>query len=207
MEKPMVLNSCILAGFFLLFAADLLRVKRSLGTAQVLDGLGYTAIVLALLHLAFVPGPSWPLAAGGSELRPRLMGSAAVLVLGIAAIISALLLLWSVFIEIEWIRKKRRFGPEIIIDSGTYGLCRHPGFWWLSFLVLFLGILGGFKRYFLSMILLVGLDFLLVFIQDRYVFPKVFKGYKEYQKKVPFLIPRRGGRLPWKTGEDGKGRN
>jgi hypothetical protein len=31
----------------------------------------------------------------------------------------------------------------------------------------------------------------LVVVQDRYFFPKMFKGYDEYQKETPMLVPNR----------------
>jgi protein-S-isoprenylcysteine O-methyltransferase Ste14 len=120
---------------------------------------------------------------------PAAIGIPAVL-LGTGALFSALLLLWSVFFEFIWIRKKRGIAAGATVDSGTYSLCRHPGFWWLAFLAVFLGILRGIERYYITIILMIALDFLLVFIQDRYVFPRVFPDYLEYRKKVPFLVPR-----------------
>jgi len=190
----MVLYSCIVIGFLLLFAADFLQVGGSGAAARALDRLGYAFVFLAILHLAFAARPSWPFGNGEADLVFRGPVGIPAVLLWIGAILSALLLVWSVFLEFIWIRKKRGLGPDATVDSGTYGMCRHPGFWWLSFLVICIGVLRNLKSNFIPVILLVGLDFLLVLLQDQYVFPRVFPGYKQYREKVPFLIPRRGGR-------------
>ena len=97
-------------------------------------------------------------------------------------------------LEFIWVRWKRKLAPAVTVDSGTYGLCRHPGFWWLSFLVIFLNLLRGVRLYSIAMILMIALDLVLVFVQDRYIFPRVLPGYEEYRKRVPFLIPWKGER-------------
>jgi protein-S-isoprenylcysteine O-methyltransferase Ste14 len=194
MKNAMVLNSCILMGFLLLFAADFLRVRRSFRAATALDRIGYTFVFLAILHFAFAARASWPFGNREADLGIQGVTGIPAVLLWTGAASSALLLLWSVFFEFLWIRKKRGLGPDATVDAGTYGICRHPGFWWLSFLVVFIGILRDLKSHLVPVILLIGLDFLLVLLQDQYVFPRVFPGYKQYREKVPFLIPRKGGR-------------
>ena len=34
-------------------------------------------------------------------------------------------------------------------------------------------------------------NFLYVYLQDRYIFPRYIRGYDDYKRSVPFLIPTR----------------
>jgi len=187
----MILNSFILTGFLLLMIADLLWVKGSSATAAIRLA-GYIAIGIACGLFSLAPNPSWPLpvpeelAETMSGWRP---GTVFSLLLIIIAAISSCLLFWSVFLEIGIIRKKRGLKSSDIVVSGTYSLCRHPGFWWFAFLILSVGLLRGLSAYPIPIFLMIILDFLLILVQDRYTFPKVFHGYDDYKKSVPFLIP------------------
>jgi len=199
MMSAMILNSLILTGFLLLMVADLLWVKGA-GIASAVRATGYGIIGCAFGLFALAPNPSWPFPMP-AELAERLSGWRPGPSLDpffmVAAAISGSLLFWSVFLEIGIIRKKLRLGPSDIVRTGTYALCRHPGFWWLVFLVLAIGGLKGFTAYFVPIFMMISLDLLLILLQDRYTFPKVFPGYDDYKMSVPFLIPRkRTGQLP-----------
>ena len=199
MAGAMILNSLIPIGFSLLMIADLLWTKGR-GSAPAVRKTGYAILGCALGLLALAPDPSWPFPA--REALPGWMpggrpnpGLAVVFVALAAA--SGALLLWSVFLEIGIARKRLGLGPSDLVTSGTYRLCRHPGFWWLTILVLTLGALKGLKAYFAPVFMMVFLDFLLVLLQDRYTFPKIFPAYDDYKKSVPFLIPgKKSERLP-----------
>ena len=147
---------------------------------------------MAIALFALAPNPWWPLrmpasaaaSPSGKSPEPLLF---AFLLLIIAA--SCAMLFWSVFFEIRIAKRKLGLGPADIVSSGTYRWCRHPGFWWFAILVVALGILRGFSGNFMTILLLIAFDLLLIFIQDRYTFPKVFCGYDAYKKSVPFLFP------------------
>lgn len=199
MMSAMILNSFILTGFLLLMVADLLWVK-GVGIASAVRVTGYSIIGCAFGLFALAPNPSWPLPmpTGFTEKmsgwRP---GPSLGVILMVAAAISGFLLFWSVFLEIRITKKKLRLGPSDIVRTGTYALCRHPGFWWLAFLALAIGGLKGFTVYFFPIFMMISFDLLLILLQDRYTFPKVFQGYDDYKKSVPFLIPRkRTGQFP-----------
>jgi len=49
----------------------------------------------------------------------------------------------------------------------------------------------GFGGFLFSALLFVFLDFLLILLQDVYLFPKIFEDYDDYRKSVPFLFPRK----------------
>jgi len=188
----MVENSLSAAGFLLLLLADFLWTRGKKG-AKELRNAGYLLVGAAIILFALAPDPWWPLGAPADSAsfqpgpRPSPLG-AALLILVMAA--SCILLFWSVFLEIGIAKRKLGLGPESVVSSGTYRWCRHPGFWWFAILMVAIGAMRGFSGYYLTILLLIALDLLLIFIQDRYTFPKVFRGYEEYKKSVPFLIPR-----------------
>ncbi|MDP2791226.1 MAG: hypothetical protein Q8O15_05650 [Rectinemataceae bacterium] len=173
----MIQNSLAALGFSLLLYSDFLWVKGRKG-APALRRAGYLLVFGGIGLWAF----STPSAVDLGSLP-------GIAFIAVAAASSALLL-WSVFFEIGIERKKRGLGAADVIQSGSYDLCRHPGFWWFAFLISDLGLLKGFFDHFLTVLIMIGLDLLLIIVQDSYTFPKVFKGYNDYKKRVPFLIPR-----------------
>lgn len=188
----MVLNSCALIGFYLLIHADISPHSRASKAKAWIRGAGYALVSLALGLLVFAPHPSWPLApasaAKGSSDLP--LAEALRIALVVLALVSAILLVWSVFLEISYHRRRLGLDVEATVREGSYSLCRHPGFWWFSFLAVSVGFLRGMDLYFFTVSLMIGLDLLLIVIQDKYAFPRLFSGYDAYRKEVPFLLPR-----------------
>ena len=74
-----------------------------------------------------------------------------------------------------------------VYTGGVYALCRHPGVWWLFFMLVCLWLSLGFK--FQSVVLYTILNILLVTLEDRLVFPQVLTGYETYKSQTPFLFP------------------
>ncbi|MGB4585921.1 MAG: hypothetical protein WBH66_02600 [Rectinemataceae bacterium] len=177
MKFTMIQNSLATLGFILLFFSDFLWVKGK-KPAVALRQSGYVAIFCGIGVWAFSPPSA---SAPDSLLSVALIAAAAA---------SSALLFWSVFIEIGAERKKHGLRPADVVNSGSYGLCRHPGFWWFAILILTLGILKGFSANFPTILFMTALDLLLILFQDSYTFPKVFRGYDDYRKSVPFLFPR-----------------
>lgn len=77
-----------------------------------------------------------------------------------------------------------------VIDQGVYGLCRHPGFWMLTLIYLFLWLFFNSQAMKAGFILYTVCNFIYILIQDKYIFPQYITGYDEYKKSVPFLIPK-----------------
>lgn len=188
----MVLNSCALLGFYLLIHADIFSRPRPHIVNTWLRRIGYILIVAALGLLVFAPHPSWPILPKETGYQSaQVVGAEAWrIALTVIALVSALLLIWSVFFEISYHRRRLGIDLRGTVKSGSYGLCRHPGFWWLSFFSLSVAILRGLDLYIFSISLMIGLDLLLIVIQDKYVFPRLFTGYDAYRKEIPFLVPR-----------------
>jgi protein-S-isoprenylcysteine O-methyltransferase Ste14 len=107
---------------------------------------------------------------------------------GIFSVTFLILLIYSVFIEVG----KKTYGVETefkLVTTGTYALSRHPGVLWF-FLLYICGYLL-FQNTFVLYAGLVwtGVNVLYVFIQERFIFYKIFEGYDYYQKSTPMIIP------------------
>ena len=106
----------------------------------------------------------------------------------IFAILSLLLLIYSVFIEV--VKKTYQYeNNNELITTGTYALSRHPGVLWFLFLYLFGSIY--FQN---SLILYAGLiwtvmNILYVFVQERFIFTKLFDNYHRYIETTPMIFP------------------
>ena len=179
-----------ISGFLLLFLADALDVltldrggdKRMRKITASLRIVGYSAVSIPLVWVVLNLGPqrlwfSWPWLAR--------------VALWMFAAFSLGMLLWTVFFEIETIRKKKGIPEDALVSEGSYSRCRHPGFWWFVALALCLGALEPSNDNVLMLLVMILLDLILVWVQDIIFFPKLFVGYDGYKKAVPFLIPRR----------------
>lgn len=218
-----------MAGFSLLILSELLEV-RGRKASKAIRGLGYALVAAALALLAYPAAvaliQAGPLAAEAAESgvsaaagtlgqpaasaravvffteRPVLFYLFLSLALG-----SALMLLWTVFFELALGKKNRKAKEKDTVSWGSYGICRHPGFWWLALYVLSLGVIRGFVSTIFSSLLVLFFNFLLIAVQDRYSFPRLFNGYEAYRKTVPFLIPKffiNGLRRRLKKGSGGR---
>jgi len=76
-----------------------------------------------------------------------------------------------------------------VADRGWYRVCRHPGFWALALVYLFLWLLFDTTLLFYTFIVYTICNLLYVIVQDVYIFPRYIRGYHEYKETVPFLIP------------------
>ena len=81
--------------------------------------------------------------------------------------------------------------------GGVYALCRHPGVLWFAGLYVCLWAAFGLPLW--EAASLSGWNVLLVWFEDRCVFPAVLEGYDAYQQTTPFLLPnRRSIRACWR---------
>ena len=74
-----------------------------------------------------------------------------------------------------------------VYTGGMYALCRHPGILWFCLLYGCLIPGAGFPP---SLALLYCLlNILLGWVEDKWIFPRLFSDYGEYRLLAPFLIP------------------
>ncbi|MDC7244624.1 MAG: hypothetical protein PQJ47_01760 [Sphaerochaetaceae bacterium] len=99
-----------------------------------------------------------------------------------------LLLVYSVFLELLLFSDKN----TKLFTKGTYSISRHPGFIWYTMINILIGI------YFQDIniaVVCAGLtldNLILITVEDRCLFPRLFGGYEEYKKTTPFILSLRG---------------
>lgn len=168
------------SGFFLLAVSDFIQTKSKTAVSRLLSYAGYGIIVAAVLRIAFFSGIT--------------ESSSQVITGWLLTMAFGTLLIYSVFFEIPLLKLKNYSSESSTVMRGTYGYCRHPGFWWLFFLLASLALIHVNIQAMLISAGIVFLNFCLVFIEDRFFFPIIFPEYGEYKQKVPFLIPILGRR-------------
>lgn len=85
--------------------------------------------------------------------------------------------------------------PRTVTRTGLYGMCRHPGVWFLTLALVFLALAISTLRMWLFVGLVSFLNLLYVWFQDVWTFPRIFSDYSDYRQSVPFLLPRLKRRL------------
>jgi protein-S-isoprenylcysteine O-methyltransferase Ste14 len=102
------------------------------------------------------------------------------------------LLIYSLFIEIPFKQTYTMSGVgDRLVKTGTYALTRHPGVLWLGLFLLALLAVSRSRLLLIAAPLWFALDLLLVWVQDRFYFPRMFPGYSQYRRETPMLIPTR----------------
>ncbi len=119
------------------------------------------------------------------------------------------MLLYVLFLALPFSVTYRQSGAgknKKVYSRGWYGICRHPGF------LFFAGGYGALAFVLQSeqatkvVVALILMNFLYVLFQDRWTFPRDLKGYNEYRKRTPFLIPNRASLHNFRIGlENGSG--
>ncbi len=106
--------------------------------------------------------------------------------------ISLLLLIHSLFINLPFRKTYITTGVgDKLITTGLYALVRHP--WIHSFALILLSLILVSKSSLLLIAapILISLNILLVVIQDKFFFDRMFAGYDRYRKETPMLLPNR----------------
>ena len=165
---PFLMGAC---GFFSLLIYDISQIRQNYKLASVFSIIGYISILAAIFFLIF----SSPVTAASPWL----------IVAGIGlSLVFTSLLIYSLFIELSY---KSGIVPQeerCVVCKGTYKLVRHPAFLWFAALILSLNILFMSHAFSIVSMSLVLMDFLLVLVEDKYIFPALFADYDEYKKGV-----------------------
>jgi protein-S-isoprenylcysteine O-methyltransferase Ste14 len=168
-----------LMAFLLAPAFELVSIKGVRGGKQIIG--------LASLGL-------WGLAIRGVCADPRRFAVSTWLsvLAWITLVLSAMLLFYSLFIEIPFKQTYHSPGSgQQLVTTGTYALTRHPGVLWFAVLMPSLAVVSGSRLALLATPVWVAADVLYAWVQDRYLFPAMFPGYEEYRQVVPMLTPTR----------------
>jgi protein-S-isoprenylcysteine O-methyltransferase Ste14 len=164
-------------GFLVAYAFDWASLRNLQITKRLIGLLAICLLIYATIMVCVIPVkfrlPFFVLPFGASLL-----------------VISLCLLVYSLFIEIPFYNTYVEKGVgNKLIATGTYALVRHPGVIWLALVYLSLALLFPSTMLFLAFTVWLITDIIIVTLQDKLSFPKMFPDYREYQLKTPFLIP------------------
>jgi len=166
-------------GFLIIHLFDIVSLKRIPGAKPGIwilgSGLLIYSLMMACLQSDKLLLPMWSAWLGWGLL-----------------FVSFSLLVYSLFINLPFRKTYVATGVgDKLIKTGLYALVRHP---WVHCFTLFLLSLVLVSR---SSLLLVAspiwilLYILLVVIQDKFLFGRMFDGYDSYRHETPMLLPNR----------------
>jgi len=166
-------------GFLIIHLLDIVSIKRIPGIKPLiwLTGNGlvvYAAIMVCLSSdkLALATWSTWL----GWVVLP----------------ISVFMLVYSLFVNLPFGKTYVATGVgDKLITSGLYALVRHPWVHWLTLALLALILVSKSSLMLIAAPIWVLLDIVLVSIQDRFFFGRMFAGYDNYRRETPMFIPNR----------------
>jgi len=184
------LMACILIGVFsfaLVSISDILRAGTP-GRGFGRSAARATAVAASLMALASPLALAAAIVVG--ILAEGRIGATAPLRIACAALSIPFIVLLAVseFVEVRFVGR----GAERVVDSGTYALCRHPGFWWFTAAAPLVACAADSADLLAAAPAWAAAEFLLVYAEDRWFFPAIFgPEYDAYKKRTPFLVPDR----------------
>ena len=102
------------------------------------------------------------------------------------------ILIYALFVNLPFHKTYVAAGVgDRLITTGLYTLVRHPGVHWFSLALLSLVLVSKSSRLLAAVPVFILLDIVLVIIQDKFFFTRMFRGYARYQQTTPMLIPNR----------------
>ncbi len=166
-------------GFLIIHLFDVISLKKWPVVKPVSWVLGNGLLVYTLVKLSLqsnrLPLPIWSNWLGWLLLS-----------------VSFWLLIHSLFINLPFRKTYVAAGVgDRLITTGLYALVRHPGVHWFSLALLSLVLVSRSSRLLTTVPVFIVLDIVLVIVQDKVFFTKMFGGYARYQRETPMLIPNR----------------
>jgi protein-S-isoprenylcysteine O-methyltransferase Ste14 len=153
-------------GFALLVLHDMAQIRQQ-RILKLLGAGGY--LLIAAVYGAIL--------SSSCSLRERV-------IFPIAAALFAVLLVYSVLLEIPIRHRGSSTGSAY--TRGTYRLSRHPGFIWMVLMNTALLFWCPQEKIVLGFLTLCNL--LLITVEDRIIFPRLFTDYSTYRQEVPFFF-------------------
>ena len=166
-------------GFLIIHFFDIVSLKRIPGLKLSTWVAGSGLLAYSIIMICLIPDkllfPAWV-----TRLGWVLLGA------------SIGLLIYSLFINLPFRKTYVNTGAgDKLITTGLYALVRHPGVHWFILLMLSLILVSRSSQLLIAAPIWIFLDILLVFIEDRFVFGRMFAGYESYRKQTPMLLPNR----------------
>jgi protein-S-isoprenylcysteine O-methyltransferase Ste14 len=166
-------------GFLSVKILDIVSLKRIPGVKPLTVLVGNGLLVFSIIMLCLSPEklalPLWSSWLGWALLP-----------------ISLFLLIYSLYINLPFAKTYVATGVgDKLITSGFYALVRHPWVYGFTLLMVALILVSKSRLMLIAAPIWVLLDIILVAIQDRFFFGRMFAGYDDYRRQTPMLIPNR----------------
>ena len=166
-------------GFLLIYLFDFISLKRIPRAKPYLWVLSSGLILYSIIKICSAPDkllmPTWL-----AWLGWGLFG------------VSLTLLVHALFISLPFRRTYVTTGAgDKLITTGVYALTRHPGVLWFALVMLSLILVSRSSLLLIASPVWILLNILLVVIEDKFVFGRMFEGYDDYRRETPMLIPNR----------------
>ncbi len=166
-------------GFLVIHLFDIVSLKKLAGAKPFTWIMGSGLLAYSLLVVCFAPD-KLPLPIWSTWLGWGLFS------------ISLALLIYSLFINLPFRKTYIATGVgDKLIKTGLYALVRHPGVYWFVLVLLSLMLVSKSSLLFIAAPIFILLDILLVVIQDKFFFGRMFDGYDSYRQETPMLVPNR----------------
>jgi protein-S-isoprenylcysteine O-methyltransferase Ste14 len=166
-------------GFVVVHIFDLVALKRiprlKLAVWCIGSGLLIYSLIMICRYPVKIELPAWSIWLGWGVLA-----------------VSAFLLIHSLFISLPFRKTYVDTGvSDKLVKTGLYALVRHPGILWFPLFMLSLIPISRSSLLLIAAPTFIALDIVLVFIQDRFIFGRMFRGYDSYRRETPMLLPNR----------------
>ena len=166
-------------GFLIVHLFDIVSLKRIPGAKPFTWILGSGLLVYSLTMICFAPGklllPAWSTWLGWGLLS-----------------VSLFLLIYSLFINLPFRKTYVTTGVgSKLVTTGLYAIVRHPGVHWFILFMLSLILVSKSSLLLIASPVFILLDIVLVIVQDKFLFGRMFDGYDCYQQETPMLVPNR----------------
>ncbi len=166
-------------GFLAIHLADIFSLRKVPGAKPLswLIGVGLLVYALTMLSLGEdkLPLPQWLVWPGVALL-----------------VVSFWLLVHSLFVNLPFRKTYVATGSgDRLITSGLYALVRHPGLHWFVLVLVALVLVSRSAMMLLAAPMFATLDVVLVVVQDRFIFGRMFDDYAGYRQTTPMLVPNR----------------
>ncbi len=164
-------------GFIVIHFFDIVSLKRIRGAKPVTWVIGSGLLVYSLIMMSLAPDrlplPIWSTWLGWGLL-----------------LIALCVLIYSLFINLPFRKTYIATGVgDKLITTGLYALVRHPGVHWFTLAMIALVLVSRSVLLLIAAPILILLDILLVFVQDRFFFGRMFDGYDSYRRVTPMFLP------------------
>jgi protein-S-isoprenylcysteine O-methyltransferase Ste14 len=167
------------AGFLTIHLFDVAALKKWPALKPATWFLGSSTLVYAISCL-FLYGKRFPLPLWLSWTGGALF------------VFSLAMLVLSLFVNLPFRKTYVEAGVgDRLITNGLYALVRHPGVHWFSLSLVGLVLITRSIQMLVALPVFIALDVILVIVQDRWVFTRMFRDYANYQRVTPMLIPNR----------------